>query len=155
MVKEKEIKTCDCKPGKTHIGVGGGILIFNEKREVLLLKRGKNARNEAGWWCKPGGTVEYGETTIKGMKREIKEETNLEVDVWGVLPNTEHILRKEGQHWLAVNFLANIKKGKLKNMEPHKHDELRWFAIDKLPKKLTKTTREPVKHYLEKKYIKL
>lgn len=155
MKEENKIKTCDCKPGKTHIGVGGGVLIFNEKKEVLLLKRGINSKNESGWWCKPGGTVEYGETTIKAMKREIKEEVNLNVDIWGILPNTDHILEKEGQHWLAVNFIANIKSGKLKNNEPHKIDEVRWFALDKLPKKLTKTTREPVKHYLEKKYMKI
>ncbi|EKE20062.1 MAG: MutT/nudix family protein [uncultured bacterium] len=152
---EKKIKTCDCKPGKTHIGIGGGVIILNNKKEILLLKRGLNSKNEAGWWCKPGGTVEYGETTIKAMEREIKEEVNLDIHIWGMLPNTEHILEGEQQHWVAVNFLGKIKKGEAKIMEPHKHDDMRWFALNKLPKKTTKTTREPVKHYLEKKYIKL
>lgn len=148
------IQKCDiCKIGKDYIGVGGGVLIFNDKQEVLLLKRGKHVRNEAGWWCKPGGTVEYGETTIAAMKREIKEEVNLDIDIWGMLPHTDHILKEEGQHWLAVNFLADVCGGELHNNEPDKCDELRWFTLDNLPEKLTQTTREPVQNYQDKKYI--
>lgn len=145
----------EIKPGKDFIGIGGGILIFNSKKEVLLLKRGKNSKNEAGWWCKPGGAIEYGETAIKAMKREIKEEVNLEVDVWGLVPHTDHILKKEGQHWIAINFLANVKRGNVKNNEPHKIDEVQWFALNNLPKKLSKTTSETIKNYLQKKFIRL
>lgn len=145
----------DYKIGRDYIGVGGGVLIFNTDGEILLLKRGKYVRNEAGWWCKPGGTVEYGEKSMDAMKREIKEEVNLDIDIWGVLPNTDHILKEEGQHWLAVNFLATVRGGELKNMEPDKCDEVRWFALDDLPEKLTQTTKEPVQNYLDKKYIRL
>jgi 8-oxo-dGTP pyrophosphatase MutT (NUDIX family) len=69
------------KSGKDYIGVGGGVLIFNKKNEVLLLKRGKKSKNEAGWWCKPGGTIDYGETAIKAMEREIKEETGIKIKI--------------------------------------------------------------------------
>jgi len=147
---EKELK-----PGKDYIGVGGGVLILNKKKEVLLLKRGKNSKNEAGWWCKPGGAVEYGEVAMEAMKREIKDEVGVDIDIWGILPNTDQILKKEGQHWLAVNYVANIKRGNPKIMEPHKHDEIKWFALNKLPKKTTKTTRGPVIDFINKKYIKL
>ena len=99
--------------------------------------------------------VDYGEKVIIAMKREIKEEVNLNISIWGYLPHTDHILKKEGQHWVAFNYLANVKSGKLKNMEPHKHDEIKWFALDKLPKKISQTTRESIKNYKEKKYIKI
>lgn len=144
----------ECRVGKDCIGVGGGVLIFNADREILLLKRGKDVRNEAGWWCKPGGSVEFGETAADAMKREIKEETDLDIDIWGVLPHTDHILPNEGQHWLAVNFLADVAGGELCNMEPEKCDELRWFSLDDLPEKLTQTTREPVRNYRDGKYIR-
>ncbi|KKQ45529.1 MAG: MutT/NUDIX family protein [Candidatus Moranbacteria bacterium GW2011_GWC2_37_8] len=152
---EKKIKTCDCKAGKTHIGVGGGVLIFNEKKEILLMKRGKNAKNEAGWWSKPGGTVEYGEKVVTAMKREIKEEVGVDIDIWGYLPHTDHVIKKECQHWVAFNYLANIKKGTVKNLEPHKCEELKWFAVAEFPKKTVQNTREAIKNYQEKKYIKL
>ena len=61
------------KLGKDCIGVGGGVLIFNDKNEVLLLKRTEKAKNEAGYWQKPGGSIEIGEKVIAAMKREIKE----------------------------------------------------------------------------------
>lgn len=142
------------KAGKDYIGVGGGVLIFNKNKEILLMKRGKNSKNDFGYWAKPGGSIELGETAVTMIKREIKEEINIELDIWGELPHTDHIIKKEGQYWMAINFLANYKKGKLKNMEPHKCDELKWFSLKKLPKKLAQPTRESIKNYKAKKYIK-
>lgn len=142
------------KPGKDYIGVGGGILIFNKKGEALLMKRGKKSKNEAGWWSKPGGTIDFGEKGINAMKREIKEELDINVKIWGYLPHTDHIIKKGKEHWLAINYLADLEKGKPKIMEPHKCEEIRWFNLKKLPRKLTKTTREPIKDYLKGKYIR-
>ena len=147
--------TMAIKPGKDYICVGGGILIFNKKGEILLMKRGRKSKNEAGWWSKPGGSVDYGETAIKGMEREIKEELDINVKIWGLLPHTDNIIKKENQHWVAINFLADLKSGKPKIMEPEKCDEIKWFNLKKLPQKITKTTQEPIKYYLQKKYIKL
>lgn len=143
------------KAGKDYIGVGGGVLILNKKKEVLLLKRGKNSKNQAGWWCKPGGAVEYGEVALRAMKREIEEEVGVKINIWGMLPHTDQILKNEGQHWLAVNYIATIAMGEPKIMEPEKHDALQWFPLKALPQKTTQTTREPVKNYLAGKYIKL
>jgi ADP-ribose pyrophosphatase YjhB (NUDIX family) len=143
------------KPGRDHIGVGGGILIFNSKKEVLLIKRGKNQKNEVGFWQKPGGTVDYGEKVIDAMKREIREETNVDVAVWGYLPHTDHIIKKDGQHWVAFNYLGSIRKGVPKIMEPRKHEDLKWFNMKKLPPKTNRTTKESIKNYLAGRYIKL
>ncbi|TSC93678.1 MAG: MutT/nudix family protein [Parcubacteria group bacterium Athens0714_25] len=143
------------KPGHDYIGVGGGVFIFNKKKEVLLMKRAGEVRNESGWWSKPGGKVSYGEKTMNAMKREIKEELGVEIDIWGLLPHTDHIIKKENQHWVAINYLADIKSGEPKIMEPHKCEEIGWFKINKLPSKTTQTTKEPARYFLEKKYIKL
>ncbi|EKE11476.1 MAG: MutT/NUDIX family protein [uncultured bacterium] len=142
-------------PGKDYVGVGGGALIFNKKKEILLLKRAGKARNNIGWWAKPGGKVRFNEAVLRMIRREIKEETNIEIDVWGLLPHTDHIIKKEEHHWVAMNFIADYKKGELKIMEPHKCEKLGWFALDKLPKKIEQTTREAIKNYLAGKYIKL
>jgi len=119
------------------------------------MKRSGNVRNNSGWWAKPGGKIEYGETAIKMVKREIKEETNINIEVWGQLPHTDHIIKKEGQHWVAINFIANYKKGALKNKETHKYEEIRWFSLNKLPKKIEQTIKESIKNYVTGKYIKL
>jgi 8-oxo-dGTP diphosphatase len=142
------------KAGKDYIGVGGGILILNNKSQVLLMRRYKT-RNEAGWWSKPGGGVDFGEKAIDSMKREIKEEVGVDVSIWGYLPHTDHIIKKEHQHWIAINYLAKIKKGIPKIMEPDKCDKLEWFTLNKLPLKMVKNTKESINNYLKGKYIKL
>jgi len=148
MAKEK-------KAGHDYIGVGGGVLIFNDKKEILLMKRGKNSKNEVGYWNKTGGAVEYGEKVIDAIKRETLEEAGIRIDIWGYLPHTDHIIKNDNQHWVGFNYLAYVKSGIARNMEPEKFDDVRWFSLDNLPKKLAQPTRESVKNYLSGKYIKL
>lgn len=143
------------KAGKDYIGVGGGVLIFNKNEEIFLMKRSKNSKNEVGYWNKVGGAVEYGETVVDMLKRETMEEVGIKIDIWGYLPHSDHIIKKDGQHWIGFNYLANVKSGEAKNMEPEKFDDVRWFSLDKLPRKLSQPTRESVKNYIAKKYIKL
>jgi 8-oxo-dGTP diphosphatase len=62
------------------VGVGG--VVFNEQGEVLLAHhvfRGENA------WGLPGGIVNRGEGLIQALQREIREETNLGVEVGPLL----------------------------------------------------------------------
>jgi len=137
-------------PGVDYIGVGCGALIMNDKNETLLLKRGRKSRNQAGYWSKPGGTVEFGEKIEDAIRREIKEELNIEIELIKFLGFTNHIIKEENQHWLSISYLAKIIKGVPKNLEPDKHDEIGWFAFDKLPEKLTQTTEELIEEYQKK-----
>ena len=58
----------------THIIAGAGIVI-NEHQEILMVKT-----YDAGWVF-PGGQVEVGENVIDAVKREIMEETGIDVEV--------------------------------------------------------------------------
>ena len=143
------------KSGKDCIGVGGGILILNNKNETLLLKRAKNAKNEVGYWQKIGGEVDYGETVISAMEREAKEEIGVRVEIFGYLEHSDHIIKGDSQHWVGFNYLGRIKSGIPKIMEPEKHNDLKWFPLKKLPQKVSPPTRESIKNYLAGRYIKL
>lgn len=136
-------------PGVDYIGVGCGALIINNKNKTLLLKRGIKSRNQAGYWSKPGGTVEFGEKIEDAIKREIKEEFDIDIELIKFLGFTNHIIKEENQHWLSISYLARIIKGAPRNMEPHKHDEIGWFSFDNLPEKLTETTGELIEEYLK------
>lgn len=57
------------------IAIGATIIVYNEKNEILL-----NRRTDTGTWGIPGGAMEPGEVAEKTARRELYEETGLEVE---------------------------------------------------------------------------
>ena len=139
------------KAGFDYVGVGCGALIINDKNETLLQKRTSKARNLAGFWAKPGGGVEFGEKVEDALKREIKEELDIDIEIIKFLGFTEGIMKDENQHWISLNYLAKIIGGEIKNLEPEKHEEIKWFSLDNLPEKLVQNTIDSVNEYLKLK----
>ena len=137
------------KIGHDYIGVGCGALIINDNNEILLLKRSGKIRNEDGFWSKPGGSVEFGEKVTDAIKREIKEELGVDIELLQFLGYNDHIIPDENQHWVAIHYLAKIINGTPENLEPNKHSEIKWFPINDLPENITSTTTEPIKFYLD------
>jgi 8-oxo-dGTP diphosphatase len=62
-------------PDSPIIGVGGIVI---DDRRVLLVRRGQEPLK--GEWSLPGGALELGETLEEGVRREVREETGLEVE---------------------------------------------------------------------------
>lgn len=133
------------KIGKDYIGVGVGAFIINENNQLLLQKRAVPA--EKDHWCIPGGRLEMFETLENAVIRETKEETDLDIEVIKMIGVCDHIIKEEGVHWVATSFLCKIKSGVPKIMEPDKASDLRWFDLDKLPEKLTITTKKALRDY--------
>jgi ADP-ribose pyrophosphatase len=128
--------------GKAYIGVGVGALIVEVER-VLLLRR--LTPPEAGCWGIQGGAVEFGETVEEALVREVREELDVEIEIVAPLGVTDHILPDEGTHWVSPVFLVRIAAGTLRNAEPAKHSDLRWFPPDALPAGLTLTARNALR----------
>jgi mutator protein MutT len=135
------------KPGVDFPGVSVGALILNDKGELFLSKRSENTKNEHGCWEIPGGSVEFGETLQDAIKREMKEEYGIEIELIEQMPAQNHILPDEHQHWVPTCFICGIKSGEPKIREPHKCDAIGWFAFDKLPFLLSKITTLDLKVY--------
>ncbi len=105
-VKEKGLQVqSTLERGKDYVGVGVGAVIV-EDQQILLIKRLKPP--EAGYWAIQGGAVEFGETIEHAIKREVKEELDVESDIVTLLGVTDHILPAEGVHWVAPVFLIKI-----------------------------------------------
>ncbi|MBD3280538.1 NUDIX domain-containing protein [Candidatus Dojkabacteria bacterium] len=119
--------------GKDYIGVGVGAVIFNDKGLVFLSKRGKEVRNESGKWEFPGGGLDFMEDPkVAVVRREMKEEYDIEIEVIDLLGFDNHIVKDEGHHWVAPTYITKLISGEPKIMKPHKCGEIGWFTIEEV-----------------------
>ena len=130
-----------------------GALIFDDQSRVFLSKRGHKAKNEVGLWEIPGGAIEFGETIKEGLKREVKEEFDIEVEAGELLQLVDHLIPSEKQHWVSPTYVCKIVRGVPKIMEPDKCEEIGWFSFDEAEKlQLSLVTQQDLKLLREKKY---
>lgn len=75
---------------------------------ALLLKRAHEPRK--GEWSLPGGLLELGESLADAARREIKEETNLEVEVGPIIETFDRVHRDDQgrirYHFVIVDFVC-------------------------------------------------
>jgi len=87
--------------------VGIGALIFHRGR-ILMAKRGKEPLK--GWWSLPGGAVETGETLDYAVRREVREETGLEVKPLRVFEIFERVMHDpQGAteyHYVLIDYVC-------------------------------------------------
>ena len=108
-------------------GVGVGVII-NHDGKILFGKRKSN--HGYGTWGFPGGKIEMYESFSQVCKREVKEETNYEIELLSDRPVavTNDIFSSSGMHYVTLFFSAKITSGLLKLMEPDECEEWRWFS---------------------------
>ena len=116
----------------TRFTVTAGAVIFNDKREVLLLKH--RFRAGSGWGL-PGGFMEQGEQPIEALRRELREEIGLEVDDVEVF--AARSFRKPKQVEVLFRARANAQVKSL-TIEVERAE---WFALDSLPQGLPRDQR--------------
>lgn len=103
-----------------------------EKDGKFLLFYRTDGYFKDGWWVLPAGHVEDGETATQTVVREAKEELGINVDPKDVL--FEHVVHNLVGVNKRVDFCFRIKKfeGEIKNMEPSKCVEMKFFGKDEL-----------------------
>lgn len=117
-INSEEFNTGRFKNVKTTVGC---ILIKDNK--VLLEKR--SVRVEKDKWALPGGHVEIGETAEEAIRREIKEETNLEIDNLKFLTYQDEFMPRLKIHSVVL-FFKGIPIGEVKLND--ESSEFGWFT---------------------------
>lgn len=135
------------------IKIGIGVMLLDDDK-ILLGHRATNKKDTGGiyetdCWTLPGGKQEYDETFFEGAKREVKEETNLDIDKLELFGAADDI--QPDRHYITMHVIAGEFSGELKVMEPESEDEWRWFSLDKLPDNLYSPSEKFIKAYLESK----
>ena len=116
---------------QTRVGIG----VFVFKNGKFLMGRRKGAHG-SGSWSIPGGHLEYGETFEDTAKREVLEETGLEVKNLRFGAVTNDFFEDENKHYVTVWMVCDWASGQEKIMEPDKFVEICWKDFDTLPEGL-------------------
>lgn len=119
----------------TRFTVTAGAVIFNDQKQVLLLKH--RFRAGSGWGL-PGGFLERGEQPIDALRRELREEIGLEVEDVELFATRSFTKPKQVEVLFRARANAEVKS---LTMEVE-HAE--WFSIDSLPEGLPRDQRSYV-----------
>ena len=115
-----------------RIVLGVGAVIWNGQGDVLLILRGKEPRK--GQWSLPGGKLEFGETLVEGVRREVREETGLEVEILGLVDVAKTIrdasVGAADDHFVLIDYSARVISGTA--VAASDAAEARWFSVQEL-----------------------
>jgi 8-oxo-dGTP diphosphatase len=99
-------------PDAPRVGVGAVIL---DSDRVLLVQRGNEPAR--GQWAIPGGLLELGETIADAVRREVAEETGLEIEPGEVVAVVDAIFPDQAGrihfHYVLIDLLARPVGGRL------------------------------------------
>lgn len=111
--------------------IGVGAIIF-EGENVLLAKRGKPP--SLGNWSIPGGALELGEMLEDACKREVLEETGLNVELISRFTVLDRVTRDQWErvqyHYVLVDYICRPSGGSLNPGSDI--SDVKWCPLDKL-----------------------
>jgi 8-oxo-dGTP diphosphatase len=139
--------------GKDYISVACGAIIFNKEDKVLIGQRGSNARDDEGMWDFPGGQVEFGESCNEAIKREMKEEFGIQIEIIEIINFVEVIESKK--HWVGPTYIAKLISGEAKPLEKDKFNDFKWVDITEIEKlNITTPCKQNIGAYKKKYSLK-
>ena len=112
-------------PARPIVGVGTVVL---DGDMVLMIQRGKPPRQ--GSWSLPGGAQELGETIHEAARREVREETGLEIEILGLIDVVDSVRPdandKIEYHYTLIDLAGHAVGGTL--MAGGDAQDCRWFS---------------------------
>ena len=129
----------------------GAVILKNNK--VLLIKRGEEPYK--GFWSIPGGKVKFGERIKDALKREVKEETGLDIEIEKLIYILKMMVKnKKGEvlfDYLILDFLTRAIGGEIKASSDAA--EIRWISLKKIDSYNLVPTERRMFEKLKKKLI--
>ncbi|ALC85232.1 DNA mismatch repair protein MutT [Bacillus sp. FJAT-22090] len=115
------------------------VSIFNEA-DVLIIKENKPTAVEK--WNFPSGRIEYGEDILYSARREVKEETGLDVKLIGTT-GVYNFISSTNNQVILFHFIGEVTGGSI-NLEEDEISESKWIKVSDLLKFENEDLREPL-----------
>ena len=122
--------------------IGVGILVVRDNHVLLGRRIGTHG---SGTWAAPGGKLEFGESIEQCARRELLEETGLEIGKIEIGPYTNDVFADEQKHFVTLLVIARNTIGAPTNQEPDKCEGWLWFRWNELPAPMFKPLENLVK----------
>jgi len=115
-----------------ELQVGVKVFLKNSEGKYLLLRKSPEKYPEVGpKWDIVGGRIEPGAPLMENLKREVHEETKLDLTETPTLIAAQDILRVPGRHVVRLTYTGTIEGEPQLDEE---HLEHRWFTMEELKK---------------------
>ncbi len=113
--------------------VGVKAFLKNKDGKFLLIKRSPVKYPDVkDPWDIVGGRIDAGSSLLENLKREVKEETGLEIISEPRLVAAQDILRLEGKHIVRLSYVAEAG-GELV-LDQSEHTEHKWVTVEEIKK---------------------
>lgn len=119
-----------------------GFIVKDNK--LLILKRTKEEVQKPNIWEIPGGRLELGEDPFQGLKREVKEEAGIDIEILRPL-SVRHFTRDDGQVITMIIFLCKVFDENI--ILSKEHCEFEWINIESAKEKLAEFFHKEVEMY--------
>ena len=126
--------------------VGSVYLLLIKDNKILLLRRCQTGFQDGNYGV-PAGHLEGDETVREGCVRETKEEIGLDISPEDL--EVVHVMQRKGHKDERIDFFMTVKSysGEIKNYEPDKCDDVRWFNLENLPDNTVDFMRVGIENY--------
>lgn len=129
---------------EVQLAVGVKVFIQNNQGEYLMLKRSQPYEGDSECkWDIPGGRLIPGEEQLVAARREVLEETKLNLLSLNRIVGVQDILRVPGKHTVRITYVGSVEDGEIV-LDPKEHTEYKWLSLANAKKTFHDIFLDPV-----------